>query len=173
MKISITGTPGTGKTTVSEQLSRRIGLKYVSVNDLAREKDCIISHDKKRNSDIVDVKKLREETSEMDGCVMDGHLSHFLDSDMVFVLRCKPSELKKRLQKKGWDENKVQENVEAEISGVIEYEARDSKDSVYSLNTTEETVDDTVGTIVNIIEGGPVGDCDKYFDWMEREDVDF
>ncbi len=173
MKIAVTGTPGTGKTSVSKELAEETGLDYIPINELAREKDCIISYDEERDSDVVDVKALREETEGLEDCVLDGHLSHFMDNDMVFVLRCKPSELKERLEKKGWDEEKIEENVDAEIVGVIEGEARNSNDEVYSIDTTEKEAEKIAETIKDIIKGGSGEEYRKHFDWIGREEVDF
>ncbi len=172
MKVAVTGTPGTGKTTVAKGLSEETDLKYVSVNKLAREKDCIISYDDRRESDVVDVKKLRNETNDLENCVLDGHLSHFLAVDKVIVLRCKPSSLKDRLEGKGWDEDKVMENVESEIAGIIEREARNSKERVYSIDTTDKSPKQVVDVIINIFEGEDDGVYSQYFDWIERDEVE-
>lgn len=172
MKIAITGTPGCGKTTVSKKLAEETSMDYVSVNDVARKKDCIISHDKDRKSDVVDVKKLRSEAEELEDSILDGHLSHFLDSGMVFVLRCKPSRLKQRLEEKGWDEEKVRENVDAEITGVIEREARNGNEEVYSIDTTKESKEEVVKIIEKIINGEASDDYSEPFDWIEKDEVD-
>ncbi len=172
MKIAITGTPGCGKTTVAEKVADKTSMDYVSINHLAREKDCIISYDEERGSDIVDIKALREETEELDDCILDGHLSHFMENDMVFVLRCKPSVLKERLEEKGWEEDKINENVEAEIVGVIEGEARNSNDEVYSIDTTDRDIEEVVNTITEIIDGESGEEYSDHFDWIEQGEVD-
>ena len=59
--------------------------------------------------------------------IIDSHLSHLLPPkiiDKVIVLRCDPTELERRLRKKGWSRKKIQENVEAEMIGLIAWEAR-------------------------------------------------
>ncbi|MFP4116540.1 MAG: adenylate kinase family protein [Candidatus Aenigmatarchaeota archaeon] len=172
MKIAITGTPGTGKTTIGEKLAEETSLEYISINDLARERDCIISHDEDRNSDIVDVKELRREVKNLEDCILDGHLSHFMDNQMVFVLRCKPSVLKSRLEDKGWKEEKVAENVDAEITGVIEREARNGNEDVYSIDTTDKDEEEVVGIIKDIVETGEGKEYKEHFDWIEKDEVD-
>ena len=57
MKIALTGTPGTGKTSVSKVLEKR-KLKVIDLNKLAIEKDFIIGYDKKRDSKIIDINRL-------------------------------------------------------------------------------------------------------------------
>ena len=50
MKIVITGTPCTGKTEVSKKLSKRLGWRLISVNDLAKELNAYLGEDKKRKT---------------------------------------------------------------------------------------------------------------------------
>jgi adenylate kinase len=56
MIIAITGTPGTGKTTVASILKKK-GFIVVDLKQVAFDNDFIIGIDKERNSSIVDVKK--------------------------------------------------------------------------------------------------------------------
>lgn len=74
---------------------------------------------------LVDVKRLRSsllETGPSDAVVF-GHLVPDVmrggDAGFVAVLRCEPSELKKRLHARGYPEEKVIGNVEAELIGVV------------------------------------------------------
>lgn len=169
MKISITGTPGTGKTSVSKKLSENLSLDYVSVNDLARERDCIEGVDDRRDSEIIDIECLKKVVLDLEDCVLDGHLSHFLDSGYVFVLRCEPGELRSRLEEKGWNSSKVKENVDAEVLGVIDSESREENDKVYSVDTTDRSVEEAVEYIVDVIENGKVEE--ERIDWMEDGDI--
>ena len=50
-----------------------------------------------------------------DDVIIDGHLSHFLDVDAIIVLRCAPAKLRARLESRGYDEAKVNANVEWEL----------------------------------------------------------
>lgn len=56
--IIITGTPGTGKTTHSELLAERTGLKHISVNDVVKDKECHEGWDDEYQSWIVDEDKV-------------------------------------------------------------------------------------------------------------------
>jgi len=57
MIIALTGTPGTGKTSVSKILQKK-GFEVIDLNKVASEKNFLIGRDKKRDSNIVDIKKL-------------------------------------------------------------------------------------------------------------------
>ncbi|MGF3554837.1 MAG: adenylate kinase family protein, partial [Thermoplasmatota archaeon] len=158
MIISITGTPGTGKTTVSELL-RKNGFNVINLNDVAIKKNFLIGKDKKRDSFIVDIKKIDEYIKKNYGkkniIFVEGHLSHLLRCvDKVIILRCHPDKLKKNLSSKGWDNKKIKENIEAEILDVILCEAADLHDpkNIFEINTTNKSVNDVFSSIIEIIE---------------------
>jgi hypothetical protein len=57
--IIITGTPGTGKTSHSELLAERTGLKHISINDVVKDRECHEGWDDEYQSWIVDEDKVR------------------------------------------------------------------------------------------------------------------
>lgn len=122
MKIALTGTPGTGKTTISNVLKEEYGLKVVDLNEVIRTSRYYLGWDNSRDCGVVDLEALKAHPFE-DGLVLEGHISHDLPVDRVIVLRTNPAVLRERLQKKGFSENKIRENVEAEILDVILVEA--------------------------------------------------
>jgi broad-specificity NMP kinase len=74
---------------------------------------------------LVDVKKLRSKllTADLAHAVVFGHLVPDVlsqgEPDFVAVLRCEPAELKRRLGARGYPHEKVLQNVEAELIGVV------------------------------------------------------
>ena len=70
----------------------------------------------------------------------------------MIVLRCDPEELEKRLKNKKWKKIKVQENVEAEMVGVISYEAKKLHKKVWEIDTTNKSVDQIVEEIVKLLK---------------------
>ena len=57
MIIALSGTPGTGKSSVSAFLQKK-GYETVSINEIALENDFILGLDKERGSKILDIDKL-------------------------------------------------------------------------------------------------------------------
>ncbi|MFP4045564.1 MAG: adenylate kinase family protein [Candidatus Aenigmatarchaeota archaeon] len=167
MRVAITGTPGTGKTTVGKRLSEKTDLEYVSINDLARKEDCISGRDRARESDIIDIDCLQKVLDDYEDCILDGHVSHNFDVDLVIVLRAKPKVLKRRLEDKGWSSEKIRENVESELIGLISYEAHRDNEETFDVDTTDRDEEAVVEAVKNIIEGE---ERDKYLepvDWTE------
>lgn len=168
MKTLISGTPGTGKTSVAKLLSKELNYKLIKINDFAKEKNLIISKDKKRNSDIVDTNKLNKEISKLKGnFVIEGHLAHFCKGDFCIVLRTNPKELEKRLKKKKWNSSKIKENVDAEIIDVCLQEALQINKNVYEIDTTNKKPREIVETIKKILNGIDKGHLPGKIDWTK------
>ncbi|MGB6442765.1 MAG: AAA family ATPase, partial [Thermoplasmata archaeon] len=96
--VALTGTPGTGKSSVAERLAPR--WHCVEVASLAR------THHAARTvagGVEVDLPRLRRELAKPGGLrgidVVVGHLAHLLPVRDVVVLRCHPIELEQRLRR--------------------------------------------------------------------------
>src|SRR5205823_6121970 len=112
--VAITGTPGTGKSSICSVLGRR-GYFIVDLDQEARAGGFIVGRDESRGADEVDVEGLRNHLQiPAKIAFLKGHYSHLMDENLAIVLRCRPSVLRKRLQERGWPDSKIQENVEAE-----------------------------------------------------------
>jgi len=155
MLIGLTGTPGTGKTSVSKLLEKRRGWKVVYLNDLIKEEHLYSEVDEERDSVIADMELIRErlsgileeekgqhaEKAKVNGeekeniTIIESHLAHYI-TDIVIVLRAYPPELKKRLEKRGYSEEKINENAEAESIDLILAEAFEWCKKVFEVNTT-------------------------------------
>ncbi len=60
LTIIVTGTPGTGKTTLAKAISKEFKLSYVDVNTIIKKYKTSEGFDRKRKSKIVDIKKLNK-----------------------------------------------------------------------------------------------------------------
>ena len=151
MMVCITGTPGTGKSVVSEIL-RKKGYNVVLQNDTA--KDYIICDDQKRDTAVIDEELWAEEFMPFEG-IIEGHITHILPCDLVVILRCRPDVLKKRLLKRGYSPEKVSENVMAEALDVILIETLEchTDDKVFETDTTDINVEDTAKEIEDFMLG--------------------
>lgn len=58
--IIVTGTPGTGKTTLSKKLAKKLNFHYLDVNNAIKKYDISEGYDRKRKTKIVDIKKLNK-----------------------------------------------------------------------------------------------------------------
>ena len=119
--LGITGTPGTGKKSVANELSGMLGCTSKDLNALAREFGC---SENVGDSEVVDTNRLRRSLRGRDWgrVVFHGHLLPEIfrgeEIDSVAVLRCEPTILKRRLQARGYLGGHLRDNLEAELIGV-------------------------------------------------------
>lgn len=160
MLIGLTGTPGTGKTSVSKFLEKKRQWKVIHLNDLIKEEHLYTEIDEKRDAVIADMELIRErlkkdigKTAEKDEelVILESHLAHYI-ADAVIVLRVHPAELKNRLKTRDYNEEKIKENIEAEALDVILVEAFEWCKKVFEVNTTGKTVEEIGKDIERIVD---------------------
>jgi adenylate kinase len=111
-RIIITGTPGTGKSMIARRLASDLGAELIDIAMIARKSGLVQNHE-------VDIQKLRKKLAFLRGnkhFVAEGHLAceMTLPADFVFVLRCDPKTLARRLKKRNYPKKKLEENLVAE-----------------------------------------------------------
>jgi len=166
MRIALTGTPGTGKTTVAALLPYRI----IDINALVKE-GLNLGKDPRRGCLEADMDALARRLDEMawrEICILEGHFSHHF-ADWCIVLRLAPSELGKRLKARDYPQEKIRENLEAEALDVILVEAVELCGRVDEIDTTGRTPQEVASLVIKIIEGEqklPPGQVDWLIDFF-------
>lgn len=151
MIITLTGTPGTGKTTISEALN----LPVIHLTEFVKEKG--LGQQKEEFEVDIDamVQALDEEVERYDDVVIEGHLAHYYPSDICFVLRCDPAVLDERLEERDYSEAKVRENLESEALDIVLAQAVEYQGTVVEIDTTSLSKEEVAGKIEKKIEGLP------------------
>ncbi|MFW5990659.1 MAG: adenylate kinase family protein [Candidatus Nanoarchaeia archaeon] len=142
-RILVSGTPATGKTTLSKALAGEMKLKLIDVNNLISQENLSEGYDEQRQCQIIDedklVKVLISRISE--GGVIDSHMSHYVPpkyADFCIITHCDLKTLKKRLKERGYSQDKVEENMEAEIFDICGQEAYEMGHRIVEVNTDKE-----------------------------------
>lgn len=201
--IIVTGTPGTGKTALSKELAEKTGCLRLDVNEIISKYMLSEGYDKKRETKIIDTKKLNKALIKeiklykkliqnnirkasmpkkpnkksyngrgikkkkkiindkikkiRKGIIIDSHLSHYLPAkyvDLCIVAKCDLNELKKRLKKRRYGEDKIRENLDAEIFDVCLTEAKENNHKIFVINTTKginiDTISHKLGGLIGI-----------------------
>jgi adenylate kinase len=169
MIIAVTGTPGVGKTTTSKLLAEKLGYEYVNLRDYALEKGIGEMEGDELEIDVDELAEAFEEDFNGRNVVADSHLSHFLNADLVIVLRVNPKLVAERLKKRGYSKEKLGENVEAELIDVILVEALEENENVIEVDTTGKTPEEVVEEILDLIQKG-VRRRAGIVDWSEVYD---
>ena len=144
----ITGTPGTGKTTLSRKIAKDKGYYYLDVTEFIKEGKIHEGYDRSSKAYIIDedvlVRELRKflgylKQNLIKGVVIDSHMSHYLPASIVdkcIVTKCDLKVLNKRLIKRGYGRNKIRENLDAEIFNVCFEEAKKRKHKILLIDTS-------------------------------------
>lgn len=152
MRVAVTGTPGTGKTTAVREVGT--DLDVVHLNDVIREEGFHDGEDPDRGSLYADLDALAEWLGDRE-CLVESHLAHRLDADRVVVLRCHPERLEARLRERGESPETAAENAQAEALDVILSEAveRHGTERVYEIDTTDRTPEAVARDIGAVVRG--------------------
>ena len=150
MIIIVTGTPGTGKTEFAKGFAEKNNITYLDGKEIIADNELGEEYDEAGDCWVVDEEKFAETCEEIiqemksrdESAIIDSHLSHHISSDLVdkcYVTICDITELKERLEKRGYSESKVRENLDAEIFKVCLTEAKEAGHNVEEVDTTTAT----------------------------------
>jgi adenylate kinase len=156
-RLVITGNPGAGKHTSARLVASKLGAQILDINKIALENDAILS--RTSHGADVDIKKLSKLLAAAlkkkdSSFVIVGHLAPYVlkgaGIDMVAVLRRSPNKLESTLAERKYTREKINENVSAEILGVLLYDAIKAfgKRKVGEFDTTNRAPEETADQII-------------------------
>ncbi len=150
---SLTGTPGTGKSTVARSLPPDV--LALELRDLANGR---FGQVPARGPAEVDFRALgawMRRHVPPNPVVLAGYLSHRLPVERAIVLRCHPIELAERLRSRTTSRRDLRENVQCEALDTLAGEARARTSQVWEFDTTHASPRAVAGRIRGLIEGRP------------------
>lgn len=166
MRITITGTPGTGKSTVAQILSKKLSLPLYNLSDLIKKEKFYTSYDEKRDAFIVDIEKLKEFFEEKKDFIAEGLIAHYIPSDVIVILRAKPEVIISRLKERNYPQEKLNENAESERIAFCANEVFELRPAPVTIHVDTSTrKPEEVADV--IIEGIKEGGLIEEIDWLE------
>ncbi len=150
MIISLSGTPGTGKSALGANVARKLGYDVIELSDFIKNGSELETEVSLNDLNHISNSKMKENS------IIVSHLAHLLTSnkiDLFIVLRCDPRELIKRLKKRGYPNSKVYDNAMFEALDGTYIEAVELHKNVVQIDNTKN-LNSAVRQIVSFVENG-------------------
>ena len=150
---ALTGTPGSGKSSVARMLS----IPSIEVGELALRMGAARGHGRRVTVDLRALaRRMRTGTRHGPERLFVGHLAHLLPVRDVIILRCHPVELLVRLKRaRRGTATERRENAVAEATDLILVEALRARRRVWEVDTTGRTVRDVAREVRSILDRRP------------------
>ncbi len=168
MSIVITGNPGVGKHTITQEIAEKLELSIIDINSIAKDAGLF-----EKNKDTYDVdtakleKILEQKISEKKGIV--GHLAPYvLDKNKVkimIVLRRNPYDLISVYKERKYTDEKSKENLGSEVLGVIAHDAISKfQEKAFQINTSGKSIQEMVEKVMTVISSN---EGNEEVDWLD------
>ncbi len=155
MSIVITGNPGVGKHTITQEIAEKLELSIIDINSIAKDAGLF-----EKNKDTYDVdtakleKILEQKISEKK--VIVGHLAPYvLDKNkvkIVIVLRRNPYDLISIYKERKYTDEKSKENLGSEVLGIIAHDAKSKfQEKVFQINTSGKSIQEVVEKVMTMV----------------------
>lgn len=158
MKLFITGTPGTGKSTLSLALkNEKPEFEIYEIKELLIKFDLLQEYEPERDTTIFDSllakNKIQEFLKTHDNYILVGPPLSFdeIEFTHIIVLTCSLKLiLEERLRKRKYKKSKIEENLEAELLGVILGEVMEyfpNRKDILILDSCKNSIKELVSSI--------------------------
>jgi len=161
--VALSGVPSTGKTTLAKKWCLKFGWEYISLNDVVNKNKLYTKVDPSDGAKIVDLKKLKYFANSIiskirkknKSAIIEGHLACEikLDVDKIIILRLDPNIIAKRLSKRSYSKQKINQNIESECLDycTIISQKNYARNNIYEIDMTKKSTTSNLNSLKNII----------------------
>jgi adenylate kinase len=120
------------------------GIQCASLNEVLKNTGII-------SDGIVDIDQLRRLELKYD--VVESHYSHMIHCKYVIIIKDDENILRKRMEQRGYGNEKINENIEAQRSDIIYYEALDllPENHIFTVNASGMDINELYDTVKKLI----------------------
>jgi adenylate kinase len=173
--VLVLGVAGIGKTAFGRVLASLLGLKFIDVPELVERKKLYSEYDVKSRAYLVDLRRLSAAAgSELrEGGVLASVYAfkpRGVKVSLVIVLRMRPTRLLEVLRGRGYTDEKIRENVSAELidQPLIEAIQKFGKRRVVQLDATGADLKDLARRAAEAIRSRGLKQLDRRIDWISE-----
>jgi len=168
MSIVITGNPGVGKHTITQEIAEKMKLSVLDINSIAKDSDLFEKNGDTNDIDIEELEKILKQKISKKNIIV-GHLApHVLTKNQIkimIVLRRSPYDLVSVYKNREYSDSKIKENAGSEILGVIAHDAIEKfQEKAFQINVTGKTIHEVVERVMSVISKNKGND---EVDWLE------
>ena len=168
MSIVITGNPGVGKHTITEEIAKKLELPILDINSIAKDAGLF---EKNKDTYEVDTAKLEKilEQKISEKKVIVGHLAPYvLDKNkvkIVIVLRRDPYDLISVYKERRYTDEKSKENLGSEVLGIIAHDTISKfQEKAFQINTSGKSIREVVEKVMTLISSN---EGNEEVDWLD------
>lgn len=168
MSIVITGNPGVGKHTITQEVADKMKLPILDINSIAKDSGLFEKNGETNDVDIEELKKILEQKIS-ENHIFVGHLAPYVltknQVKVIIILRRSPYDLVSVYRNREYSDNKIKENAGSEILGVIAHDAINRfQEKTFQINVTGKTIPEVVERVMSIISENKGSD---QVDWLD------
>ena len=158
MSLVITGNPGVGKHTIAKKIAKLLKFQLIDINKIALDSKVVKRSKDTIDVDVVKLKQILKNKIFKDSVIV-GHLAPYVISKSqikyAIILRKSPYKLIAIYKKRKYSKQKMHENLESEILGIIAYDAikKFTKNKTYQIDASLDSISNTTKKITRIIDG--------------------
>ncbi len=158
MSFVITGNPGVGKHTIAKEISEKLHLPIIDINNIAQEFELFEKNEDTNDVDVIKLEKIIKEKISHP-VLFVGHLAPYvLSSDKikkVIVLRKNPYNLISIYKKRGYSKEKIKDNLGSEVLGIILHDAivQFGSEKTLQIDVSLQSIQETTKKVIDAIKG--------------------
>ncbi|KAF6249889.1 AAA family ATPase [Marine Group I thaumarchaeote] len=168
MSIVITGNPGVGKHTITEEIAEKLELSILDINSIAKDAGLFEKNKDTYNVDTSKLEKILEQKISEKKIIV-GHLAPYVlgknKVKIVIVLRRDPYDLISVYKERRYTDEKSKENLGSEVLGIIAHDTISKfQEKAFQINTSGKSIREVVEKVMTLISSN---EGNEEVDWLD------
>ena len=168
MSIVITGNPGVGKHTITQEIAEKLELSIIDINSIAKDAGLFEKNEDTNDVDTTKLGKILEQKISEKNVIV-GHLAPYvLDKNKIkimIILRRNPYDLISVYKERKYTDEKSRENAGSEVLGIIAHDAISKfQEKVFQIDTSGKSIQELTEKIMTVISSN---EGNEDVDWLD------